>query len=81
MKLEDIIAKLEQIEQQANLTLNEFPRGPTIERQRLIAAIARQVRTHLRDQLRHGDRDPLSAGRHLHSVAKEDTPPQAGSAR
>lgn len=51
MKLEELITKLEQIEQQAALTLSEYPHGLTIERQRLIVGIAKQVRGHLMDQL------------------------------
>ena len=33
---------------------------PTLERQRLILAIAKQVQAHLRDQLREGAREPVS---------------------
>jgi len=51
MKLEELITKLEQIEQQAALTLSEYPHGLTVERQRLIVGIAKQVRGHLIDQL------------------------------
>jgi hypothetical protein len=51
MKLEELITKLEQIEQQAALTLSEYPHGLTVERQRLIVGIAKQVRSHLIDQL------------------------------
>jgi hypothetical protein len=58
MKLEDLITKMEQIEQQAALTLDEYPNGLTVERQRLVIAIARQVRAHLSDQLRAGPREP-----------------------
>lgn len=60
MKLEDLLSKLEQIEQQASLTLREYPNGLTLERQRLILAIAKQVQAHLRDQLREGAREPVS---------------------
>jgi hypothetical protein len=59
MTLEELAMKLEQIERQAALTLQEYPHGHTVERQRLIVAIARQVRTRLRDQLRYGERGPL----------------------
>lgn len=75
MNLEDLVSKLEQIEQQATLTLAEYPRGLPMERLRLIGAIARQVRTHLRDQLRHGAREPLEPSaeiRHLHSVSRSN---------
>ncbi len=56
MKLEELISKLEQIEQQAALTLSEYPHGLTIERQRLIVGIAKQLRAHLQDQARAGER-------------------------
>jgi hypothetical protein len=61
MKLEDLVTKMEQIEQQAALTLDEYPDGLTVERQRLVMAIARQVRAHLVDQLRGGPREPAPA--------------------
>lgn len=51
MKLEELIRKLEQIEQQAALTLSEYPHGLTVERQRLIVGIAKQVRAYLIDEL------------------------------
>ena len=60
LKLEDLLAKVEQIEEQASLTLTEYPNGHTLERQRLIMAIAKQVRSHLADQLRLGDRQPTA---------------------
>ena len=60
LKLEDLLSKVEQIEEQANLTLTEYPNGHTLERQRLIMAIAKQVRSHLADQLRLGDRQPAA---------------------
>ena len=57
MKLENILAKLEQIERQAQLTLSEYPGGLGLERQRLIAGLASQLQTYVRDQLRAGQRD------------------------
>jgi hypothetical protein len=60
LKLEELLAKVEQIEEQARLTLDEHPQGHTIERQRLILAIARQVRAHLADQLAGGEREPVA---------------------
>ena len=57
MKLEEIVTKLEQIEQQAALTISEYPHGLTVERQRLIVGLARQLRMHMRDQLRQGRRN------------------------
>jgi hypothetical protein len=63
LKLEDLLSKVQQIEEQANLTLTEYPNGHTLERQRLIMAIAKQVRSHLADQLRLGDREPVAQHR------------------
>ena len=64
--------QLEQIEQQAALTLREYPNGLTLERQRLIMAIAKQLQAHIRNQLRGGPREPIQETepprRHLHSV-------------
>lgn len=68
MKLEDLISKMDQIEQQANLTLDEYPNGHTIERLRLISAIARQVRSHLKDQVEHGPRERLSVPSNVHPL-------------
>lgn len=61
LKLEDLLSKIEQIDQQAALTLSEYPNGHTLERQRLIIAIARQIRSHLQDQVRLGEREPRVA--------------------
>jgi hypothetical protein len=61
MKLEELIGKIEQIEEQVHLTLHEYPRGHTIERQRLVLAIAKQIRAHLTDQLAAGARKALAA--------------------
>jgi hypothetical protein len=73
MKLEELIAKVAQIEEQASLTLSEYPRGLTVERQRLILGISKQIRSHLEDQMRDGERRPASnespaETHHLHSV-------------
>ena len=56
MKLEEIIAKLSQIEEQASFTLSEYPHGLTVERQRLIVGLAKQLRSHAEDQSRDGKR-------------------------
>lgn len=61
IKLEDLLVKVQQIEEQATLTLSEYPHGHTVERQRLIMAIAKQIRSHLSDQLRLGEREPRVA--------------------
>jgi hypothetical protein len=47
MKHANRVAKLEQIQQQAQLTLDEFPRSLTRERLRMIIALARQLRAEL----------------------------------
>ena len=57
LRLEELIVKIEQIEQQAALTLHEYPNGHTVERQRLVIAIAKQVRSRLVDQLEAGERE------------------------
>jgi len=59
MKLEELIAKMEQIEEQAAVSLHEYPGGHTKERLRLLLAIAKQVRAHLTDQLESGSREAL----------------------
>ena len=74
MKLDELLKKLEQIEQQAALTLAEYPHGLTVERQRLIIGLAKQMQSHLRDQQRHGRRDPVQHGAesaHLRVVEEE----------
>jgi hypothetical protein len=82
MKLEELLKKLEQIEQQAALTLAEYPHGLTVERQRLIIGLAKQMQSHLRDQQRHGRRDAaqsdMEAG-HLRSVQNEEEAPKLRS--
>ena len=64
-----MLAKVEQIEEQARLTLDEHPHGHTIERQRLILAIARQVRAHLADQLASGERERVAPVTESHRSA------------
>ena len=44
---EELNAKLQQIEEQAQLTLSEFPKTLTKERQRMIIALVRYIRTEL----------------------------------
>lgn len=76
MKLEELIAKMQQIEEQVSLTLHEYPRGHTIERQRLVLAIAKQVRAHLTDQAQGGQREaiPTAAETHLRVVNGDERP-------
>ena len=45
MDLEEFQQKLDQIEEQAQLTLGEFPKTLTKERQRMIIALVRYIRT------------------------------------
>jgi len=45
MDQEELIRKLAQIEEQAQLTLEEFPKRLTKERLRMIIALARYIRT------------------------------------
>jgi hypothetical protein len=45
MNQDELIRKLVQIEEQAQLTLEEFPKSLTKERQRMIIALARYIRT------------------------------------
>jgi len=74
MKLEELIAKIAQIEEQAALTLDEYPRGLTVERQRLIVGIAKQIRAHLQDQVKAGERLPAQSeaeAAHLYSVRRD----------
>jgi hypothetical protein len=47
MERQELIAKLAQIEEQARLTLEEFPKNLTRERQRMIIALTRYIRTEL----------------------------------
>jgi len=45
MDAEEFVQKLDQIEEQAQLTLAEFPKTLTKERQRMIIALVRYLRT------------------------------------
>ena len=71
MNLEELITKLEQIEQQASLTLDEYPHGLTVERQRLIIALAKQLQSHLKTQQQDASRDQFNpaAARYVQLVA------------
>ena len=44
MDTEELLSKLELIEEQARLTLEEFPRHLTKERQRMIISLAKNIR-------------------------------------
>ena len=60
LRLADIAGKLEQLEHLASSGHGEQPQV-TNARLRLIAAIARQLRAHLEDQLAAGEREPRLA--------------------
>lgn len=47
MKQQELVAKLQQIEEQARLTLEEYPKTLTRERQRMIIALAKYIRSEL----------------------------------
>ena len=44
MEIEELLSKLELIEEQARLTLDEYPRHLTKERQRMIISLAKNIR-------------------------------------
>lgn len=44
METEELLSKLELIEEQARLTLDEFPRHLAKERQRMIISLAKNIR-------------------------------------
>jgi len=77
MNLEELVTKLEQIERQAVFTLSEYPHGLTVERQRLIVGIAKQIRAHLTERLQRAARHPAqndsgsSEATYLHPVSSE----------
>ncbi|MGQ0546258.1 MAG: hypothetical protein ACT4P3_13120 [Betaproteobacteria bacterium] len=50
MNEEELISKLRQIEEQARLTLEEFPKNLTRERQRMIIALAKYIRADIEDR-------------------------------
>lgn len=50
MNEEELISKLRQIEDQARLTLEEFPKNLTRERQRMIIALAKYIRADIEDR-------------------------------
>lgn len=50
MNEDELISKLAQIEEQARLTLEEFPKRLTRERQRMIIALAKYIRSELNDR-------------------------------
>ena len=65
MDLEEFQQKLDQIEEQAQLTLAEFPKTLTKERQRMIIALVRYIRAEAQRGVVLPKADPLtdSSGR------------------
>ena len=64
MNEEELLAKLHQIEEQARLTLQEFPKTLTKERQRMIIALAKYIRAELEAHTNPTASYPGMTGRH-----------------
>jgi hypothetical protein len=73
MTLEQLISKLEQIEQQAHFTMREYPGTLTLDRQRLIVGLSRQLQIQIQDQLRGGARDPLATAARIEAACQSAT--------
>jgi hypothetical protein len=63
MERDELLSKLELIEEQARLTLDEYPQHLTKERQRMIIALIKQLRWELTDANRAAVEDPESTVR------------------
>lgn len=63
MERDELLSKLELIEEQARLTLDEYPQHLTRERQRMIIALIKQLRWELTDANRAAVEDPESTVR------------------
>jgi hypothetical protein len=63
MERTELLSKLELIEEQARLTLDEYPQHLTRERQRMIIALIKQLRWELADANRPAVEDPESTVR------------------
>jgi hypothetical protein len=63
MERTELLSKLELIEEQARLTLDEYPQHLTRERQRMIIALIKQLRWELTDANRAAVEDPESTVR------------------
>ena len=69
MELDEFNQKLDQIEEQAQLTLAEFPKTLTKERQRMIIALVRYIRAEAeRSVLFQREDGDSEAGTRLRSV-------------
>jgi hypothetical protein len=66
ISLEELIAKLAQIEEHASLALSEHPRGQILPRMRLILGIAKQARLHLENQVNSGTRVAMAPAAPVH---------------
>ena len=58
MANDELLSKLDLIEEQARLTLEEFPRHLARERQRMIIALAKHIRWAIADAQRDAAADP-----------------------
>lgn len=58
MEPKELLSKLELIEEQARRTLEEFPQNLSKERQRMIIALAKQMRWQIADSLPPRADDP-----------------------
>jgi hypothetical protein len=67
MSLEELIAKLAQIEEHASVALSEHPRGQILPRMRLILGIAKQARLQLENQVNSGARVAMAPGAPAHT--------------
>jgi hypothetical protein len=63
MERDELLSKLEMIEEQARLTLDEYPQHLTKERQRMIIALVKHLRWELADANRAAVEDPESTVR------------------
>jgi hypothetical protein len=69
MELDEFNQKLDQIEEQAQLTLAEFPKTLTKERQRMIIALVRYIRAEAeRSALFSQEETEVQAGTRLRSI-------------
>jgi hypothetical protein len=58
LDLSMMLGKLSQIEEQAQLSVNEFPRGIGLERQRLVLALTRFLVAHVQGAVSEERRRP-----------------------
>ena len=58
LDLSMMLGKLSQIEEQAELSVNEFPKGMGLERQRLVLALTRFLKAHVQGAVSEQRRRP-----------------------